>query len=89
MFTNQKLSELLLSLGYESHRATQPNFRLWRHPASGCVFVLPANKSLEAARPADIVGIKAQLSLQGHMDEEAFEMFAAEGRLPADLPKRG
>jgi hypothetical protein len=39
-------------------------------------------------RPADLVGIKAQLDLQGHLDQEAFDLFVAQGTLPAGLPQQ-
>jgi hypothetical protein len=81
--TNNMLSQLLLTLGFERGRVTELNQRIWRHPASGCTLQLPANKVAEAPRSADLVGIKAQLDLHGHLDEEAFDDFAADGRLPA------
>ena len=34
------------------------------------------------AFPADLIGIRAQLDLRGHLHEEDFDAFAAEGRLP-------
>ena len=81
--TNKMLDDLLLNLGFEQRDITEKNQRIWRHPESGCELLLPANKALQAPRPADVVGIRAHLDLQGHLDREAFELFASEGRLPA------
>ncbi|HUE72321.1 MAG TPA: hypothetical protein VMP01_15660, partial [Pirellulaceae bacterium] len=61
----------------------EQNQRKWRHPQSGCTLLLPANKLDDAPRPADIVGVRAQLDLQGHLDEAAFDGFVASGKLPA------
>ncbi|NUQ65330.1 MAG: hypothetical protein HUU20_22920 [Pirellulales bacterium] len=80
--TNQVLGQLLRELGFAPGDVTEKNHRVWRHPQSGCTLLLPANKTTELARPADIVGIKAQLHLQGHLDEAAFDLFATEGNLP-------
>jgi hypothetical protein len=44
---------------------------------------------LEAPRPADIVGLRDQLALQGHLDEGSFDYFALEGRLPAASSELG
>jgi hypothetical protein len=81
--TNKVLNQLLLKLGFEQGRVTETSQRIWRHPEFGCMLVLPVNKTTEAPRPADLVGLKAQLDLHGHLDEEAFDIFVAEGRLPA------
>ena len=81
-FTNQLLCDLLSELGFQPDEATNTNLRVWRHSDSGCSLFLPVNKVNEAARPADIVGIKAQLSLHGHLDEDAFDFFVHEGKLP-------
>jgi hypothetical protein len=80
--TNNSLGQLLLSLGFQQRDVAGTRYRAWRHPESGCELVLPANKAMEAPRPADVVGIKAQLVLHGHLDEESFDFFASEGRLP-------
>ncbi len=80
--TNKKLNQLLLDLGFEQGEIAEKNHRVWRHPASGCILLLPGNKTLETPRPADLVGIKAQLDLHGHLDKEAFEFFVTEGKLP-------
>ena len=86
--TNSNLAELLSNLGFESSPAKQPKFVEWRHPISGCALILPANKTQEVPRPTDLVGIKAQLNMQGHLDEEAFDLFVEKGRLPVALLKR-
>lgn len=82
MITNETLSRLLSDLGFEPRQMTEKNRRVWSHGESGCTVLLPANRSHEAARPADIVGLRAQLDLHGHIDEEVFDSFLAEGKLP-------
>ena len=74
--TNQALGQLLLDLGFQQRDVTGTNHRVWGHPESGCTLVLPANKTQEVPRPVDVVGIKAQLALHGHLDEEAFDLVA-------------
>lgn len=86
--TNSKLALLLSHLGFESSPAKQPKFIEWRHPISGCALILPENKARESPRPTDIEGIKAQLDMQGHLDEDAFDRFLEEGQLPVALLKR-
>ena len=81
--TNEQLRELLVGLGFTPGRRTNKNHRVFRHSASGCVFLLPDNKSPDAARPADLVGLKAHLAYQGLLDEEAFDHFVQQGELPA------
>lgn len=81
--TNEKLIGLVKQLGFDSGDLVKDNFRRWRHPESGCELLLPANKSQGAPRPADLVGIGAQLAFQGHLDEDAFDLFITEGKLPA------
>ena len=81
--TNKALTQILLKLGFERGHVTEMHQQVWRHPESACTLFLPANKATEAPRPADLVGLKAQLDLHGHLDEEGFDLFAAEGRLPA------
>lgn len=80
--TNESLTGLLKTLGFEPGELVKENYRGWRHPDSRCELLLPANKTHESPRPADLVGIKAQLDLQGHLDEDAFELFVADGKLP-------
>jgi hypothetical protein len=86
--TNKKLSQLLTNLGFEQGQVNEKSYRTWRHPESGCTLALPANKTDESPRPADLVGIKAQLDQQGHLDEAAFDEFVAEGKLgiPSEYP---
>jgi hypothetical protein len=81
--TNKKLGQLLSELGFQPGEPIRRNRRPWRHSDSGSELYLPVNKLDEAPLPADIVGIRAQLSFQGHLDEEAFDYFAVEGKLPA------
>ena len=80
--TNKLLAQLLSDLGFELGEAAEQNHHVWRHPDSGCTLLLPANKTLEPPRPADLIGIRAQLDLHGHLHEEDFDAFASEGRLP-------
>jgi hypothetical protein len=81
------LGQLLTDLGFERGEVTAKRLRVFRHPESGCKLFLPDNKSAEAPRPADLVGIKGQLAYQGHLDEQAFDHFVEEGKLPA--PAKG
>jgi hypothetical protein len=81
-FTNNKLNQLLTELGFKPGEPVTRNRRPWRHPESGCQLSLPINKLDETPRAADVVGIRAQLSLQGHLDEDDFDYFAIEGKLP-------
>lgn len=71
--TNQSLNQLLQKLGFQCGKPVKPNSVVWRHPTSGCALVLPANKLLDRARPADVVGIEAQLESYGHLDGTDFE----------------
>lgn len=82
--TNRLLRQLLTQLGFQQRDITAKNLRVFRHPGSNCILLLPENKSLEAARPADVVGIKGQLDYRGHLDEKAFDRFCEEGRLPTE-----
>jgi hypothetical protein len=81
-FTNRDLQRLLTELGFRPADSEQ-NQRQWRHLQSGCVLLLPANKLDEAPRPADLVGVRAHLDLQGHLDESTFDDFVTSGKLPA------
>lgn len=80
--TNEKIYELVSSLGFEPGDVTKANIRPWRHPVSGCALLLPAKTKQDSPRPADLVGIQAQLDLQGHLSEEAFDLFVTDGRMP-------
>ena len=86
--TNAKLNQLLVDLGFEQGPVAEKNHCVWRHPQSGCTLLLPRNKLLEPPRPADLVGIRAQLDLHGHLDEETFEIFLSEGNLPTRTSER-
>ena len=86
--TNAELNQLLLDLGFDQGPVSEKNHRAWRHPDSGCMLLLPVNKTLEPPRPADLVAIKAQLDMHGHLDEQSFESFATQGKLPADTSGR-
>jgi hypothetical protein len=81
--TNAVLNQLLLQLGFEPGHSAGKNLRVWTHPESECSLLLPINKAAERARPADLVGIKTQLDLHSHLDGESFDVFLAEGKLPA------
>jgi len=85
VITNKMLNQLLGELGFERREVSNKNHQIWTHPESGCTLRLPVNKLREVPRPADLIGVKAHLNLQGHLDEEAFDYFVAEGKLPAHL----
>ncbi len=42
--TNQSLAALLTRLGFEPSEEAEKFHRAWRHPESGTVLLLPANK---------------------------------------------
>lgn len=81
--TNRLLRERLLALGFEQGGLTEKNNRVYRHPESDCLLLLPENKSDERARPADLAGVQADLADFGHVPREAFEPFMLQGKLPA------
>ncbi len=83
--TNKVLRELLVELGFERGQVTDKKHRVFRHPESGCTLLLPNNKSANAPRPADLVGVKTHLACQGHLDEEAFDHFVSAGKLPSKV----
>jgi hypothetical protein len=83
--TYETLNQLLLNLGFVRGDATEKNHRVWRHPESGCTLLLPGNKTREAPRPADLVGVKAHLDLHGHLAGDDFELFVAKGTMPAGM----
>ena len=87
--TNQLLNQLLSDLGFQPGEVNKKNHRTWRHPESGCVLILRANKADEAPWPATIVGVRNQLALHGHLDEDLFDVFAAEGKLPMSPSEPG
>jgi hypothetical protein len=75
--TNKNLRELLIALGFQAGGVEAKNHRAFQHLPSGCILLLPDNKSDEAPRPADLIGVKAQLAAQGILEEDAFEYFIA------------
>lgn len=81
--TNDKLRQLLLDLGFVRAEAVWNNHRVFRHPVSRCVVVLPNNRGQDAARAADVAAVRDHLASEGHLDESTFDRFVAEGRLPA------
>ena len=83
--TNKTLSGLLAKLGFEPGNVTAKNNRVWEHPESDCTLFLPNNKVNEPPRPGDVVGVRTQLDMHGHLDEQAFDAFVAEGKLPAQI----
>ena len=83
--TNKTLRQLLIDLGFEQGKVTDKKHRVFRHPQSGCMLLVPNNKSSEVPRPADLIGVKTHLAYQGHLDEEAFEHFVEHGELPANV----
>ncbi len=82
--TNRVLRERLLVLGFRQGGVTEKNNRVYRHPHSDCLLLLPENRSDEPPRPADLVGIQADLADFGHVRKDAFEHFMLLGKLPAD-----
>ena len=80
--TNSILRQLLADLGFELGEVTAKNRRTFRHPESGCILLLPENKLSEPPRPADLMAIRGHLAYQGHLDEDAFDCFVDEGKLP-------
>lgn len=80
--TNKKLRKLLHDLGFGSGEVVKNNHRVFRHPDSRCVIVLPDNRDGDAARLADVAGLKDQLSQCGHLEESAFDRFIVEDKLP-------
>ena len=81
--TNHLLRQLLVELGFEHGDVTAKNHRVFRHPDSGCTLFLPENRLSERPRPADLVGIRADLAYRGHLDEDAFDRIVVDGELPA------
>lgn len=81
--TNRMLTELLGKLGFQRHNVTAKNNRVWEHPESGCTLLLPNNKSDESPRPGDVVGLRTQLDMHGHLEEQAFDVFVRDGTIPA------
>ena len=82
-WNNRRLAELLTKLGFEPRHVTAKNNRVWEHPESGCTLFLPNNKWNETPRPGDVVGVRTQLDIHGHLNEQDFDVFVAEGALPA------
>lgn len=81
--TNKTLGELLAKLGFQAGNVTAKNNRVWEHPESKCTLFLPENKVDESPRPGDVLGIRTQLDMHGHLDEQSFDLYVAEGELPA------
>jgi len=81
--TNRELRLLLLDLGFERERIVKNHSRVFRHPESKCVIVVPDNRNDEAARLADLLGVKDQLAQHGHLEETTFDRFLTDRKLPA------
>jgi len=81
--TNQTLRNLLMSLGFESKGLAENKHRVFRHPQSECVAVLPDNRDADRARQADVLGLRDHLAQTGHLEAEAFDRYLREGKLPA------
>ena len=77
-FTNRILVKLLTELGFEVGEERHGSIHVWRHPKSKCTLLLPFDEV--APRPADVVGVKTQLDMHGHLDKETFESFVTETR---------
>ena len=81
--TNQELRQLLLDLGFERETTVKNHSRVFRHPKSKCIVVVPDNRNDDEARLADVLGVKDQLAQQGHLEEAVFDRFLTERKLPA------
>lgn len=81
--TNERLRELLLDLGFAKGQLVKNNHRVFRHPVSRCVIVLPDNRDEDTARAADIAAVRDHLAHRGHLEEVIFDRFIVEGKLPA------
>jgi hypothetical protein len=82
--TNKAIRELLVNLGFEPGELAENNHRVFRHSASGSVLLVPDNKSSEAPRPVDLVGIRTHLAYQGHLNEREFDRFVEQATLPVN-----
>ena len=81
--TNQELRQLLLDLGFVRETMVKNHSRVFRHPESKCVIVVPANRNDDAARIADVLGVKDQLAQHGHLEEAVFDQYLTDRKLPA------
>jgi hypothetical protein len=81
--TNERLRQLLLDLGFTRGQLVKNNNRVFRHPVSRCVIVLPDNRDEDLARAADVAAVRDHLAHQGHLEEVIFDRFMSEGKLPA------
>lgn len=81
--TNQELRQLLLDLGFERETMVKNQNRVFRHPTSKCIVIVPDNRNDDAARLADILGVKDQLAQHGHLEEATFDQFLTNRKLPA------
>lgn len=81
--TNQELRQLLLDLGFVRETMVTNHSRVFRHPESKCVIVVPDNRNDDAARLADVLGVKDQLAQHGHLKEAVFDQYLTDRKLPA------
>lgn len=81
--TNQELRQLLLELGFERETLVKNHSRVFRHPESKCIIVVPDNRNNDSARLADVLGVKDQLAQHGHLEETTFDQFLTDRKLPA------
>lgn len=79
--TNQTLRQLLTVLGFDAGALTDNNHRVYQHPNSHCLVVLPDNRDDQPARQADILGLRDHLACSGHLEEKLFDEYLREGRL--------
>ena len=82
LITNKQLNQLLVDLEFIQGEATEKNNRFWHH-ASGTTLVLPNNKVLESATQADLLTVGGHLDNGGHLSQDEFSAFVAEGKLVA------
>lgn len=81
--TNKQLTDLLRELGFEHVATTDKRLKaVWRHPQAKTEILLPANKTREAAKLADILSVRTRLDYAGHLGADDFDEFAETGALP-------
>jgi hypothetical protein len=81
--TNNSLRDLLISLGFEQQSLVENNHRVFRHPGSNCVAILPDNRDDQPARQADVLGLRDHLAQTGHLNEIEYDTYLRDGKLPA------
>lgn len=80
--TNQSLKDLLAHLGFEKSEGMVKYHRAWRHPETGTLLLLPANKINEPPLSAVLLSVRTHLDANGHLEGAAFDEFVRTGHLP-------